>query len=68
MRVAQSCCVIAVFRGACCTFNVSAVGLRTQGVDTAAIIQSIIQTINGDLTFLLNVPISRGTLRASGYC
>jgi hypothetical protein len=35
--VAQSCCVITVFRGACCTLNVSAVGLQTQGVDTASI-------------------------------
>jgi hypothetical protein len=55
---AQSCCVITVFRVACCTFNVAVVGLLTQGVDTASINQSIIQTIYGDLTFLLNVPIS----------
>jgi hypothetical protein len=39
--VAQSCCVITVFRVACCTSNVSAVGLLTQGVDTASINQSI---------------------------
>jgi hypothetical protein len=35
--VAQSCCVINVFRVACCTFNVAVVGLLTQGVDTAFI-------------------------------
>jgi hypothetical protein len=29
MCVAQSCFVISVFRGACCTFNVSVVGLLT---------------------------------------
>jgi hypothetical protein len=34
--VAQSCCVITVFRVACCTSNVSAVGLLTQGVDVQA--------------------------------
>jgi hypothetical protein len=39
MCVAQSCCVITVFRGACCTFNVAVVGLLTQGVDTASINQ-----------------------------
>jgi hypothetical protein len=39
--VAQSCCVITVFRVACCTSNVSAVGLLTQGVDTASINQSL---------------------------
>jgi hypothetical protein len=38
--VAQSYCVIAVFRVACFTLNVSAVGLLTQGVDTASINQS----------------------------
>jgi uncharacterized membrane protein YiaA len=38
--VAQSCCVITVFRVACCTSNVSAVGLLMQGVDTASINQS----------------------------
>jgi hypothetical protein len=32
--------VITVFRVACCTSNVSAVGLLTQGVDTASINQS----------------------------
>jgi hypothetical protein len=41
--VAQSCCVITVFRVACCTFNVSVVGLLTQGVDTASINQSFKQ-------------------------
>jgi hypothetical protein len=46
MCVAQSCCVINVFRVACCTFNVSmpsVVGLLTQGVDTASINQSFKQ-------------------------
>jgi hypothetical protein len=43
MCVAQSCCVIYVLRGACCTFNISAVGLLTQGVDTASINQSFKQ-------------------------
>jgi hypothetical protein len=43
MRVAQHCCAITVFRGACCTFNVSVVGLLTQGVDTASINQSFKQ-------------------------
>jgi uncharacterized membrane protein YiaA len=52
--VAQSCCVITVFRVACCTLNVSAVGLLTQGVDTASINQSINQKLNFDVTFLLN--------------
>jgi hypothetical protein len=41
--VAQSCCVINVFRGAYCTFNVFVVGLLTQGVDTASINQSFKQ-------------------------
>jgi hypothetical protein len=41
--VAQSCCVITVFRVACCTFNVAVVGLLTQGVDTASINQSFKQ-------------------------
>jgi hypothetical protein len=40
---AQSCCVITVFRVACCTFNVAVVGLLTQGVDTASINQSFKQ-------------------------
>jgi hypothetical protein len=61
--VAQSCCVIAVFRVAYCTFNVSVVGsliiVITQGVDTENINQSIIQTINVDFTFLSNVPSKR---------
>jgi hypothetical protein len=43
--VAQSCCVITVFRVACCTLNVSAVGLLTQGVDTASINQSFEKSI-----------------------
>jgi hypothetical protein len=43
--VAQSCCVIAVFRVACCTLNVSAVGLLAQGVDTASINQSFEKSI-----------------------
>jgi hypothetical protein len=43
MCVAQSCCVINVFRGACCTFNVSVVGSLTQRVDTASINQSFKQ-------------------------
>jgi hypothetical protein len=43
MCVAQSCCVINVFRGACFTFNVSVVGLLTQGVDTASINQLLKQ-------------------------
>jgi hypothetical protein len=47
--VAQSRCVITVFRVACCTLNVSAVG-----VDTASINQSINQKLNFDVTFLLN--------------
>jgi lipid-binding SYLF domain-containing protein len=33
----QSCCVINVFRGACCTVNVSVVGSLTQEVDTASL-------------------------------
>jgi hypothetical protein len=37
---AQSCYAITVFRVACCTLNVSAAGLLTQGVDTASINQS----------------------------
>jgi hypothetical protein len=41
--VAQSCCVIIVFRVACCTFNVSVAGLLTHGVDTASINQSFIR-------------------------
>jgi hypothetical protein len=40
MCVAQSCCVITVFRVASCTSNVSAVGLLMQGVDTACINRS----------------------------
>jgi hypothetical protein len=43
MCVAQSCYVITVFRVACCTFNVSVVGLLTQRVDTASINQSFKQ-------------------------
>jgi hypothetical protein len=43
MCVAQFCCVINVFRGACCTFNVSVVGSLTQRVDTASINQSFKQ-------------------------
>jgi hypothetical protein len=43
--VAQSCCVITVFRVACCTLNVSAVGLLTQGVDTASNNQSFEKSI-----------------------
>jgi hypothetical protein len=39
------------------TFNVAVVKLLTQGVDTASINQSF-KIINGDLTFLQNVPIS----------
>jgi hypothetical protein len=54
--VAQFCCVITVFRVACCTFNVAVVGLLTQGDDTASINQSF-KTIHDDLTFLLKVPI-----------
>jgi hypothetical protein len=41
--VAQSCCVITVLRVACCTLNVSMVGLLRQGVDTASINQSFKQ-------------------------
>jgi hypothetical protein len=48
---AQSCYVITVFRVTCCTLNVSAAGLLTQGVATAS--------INFDLTFLLNFPSNR---------
>jgi lipid-binding SYLF domain-containing protein len=43
MCVAQSCCVIPVFRGACCTFNISVEGSLTQGVDIASINQSFKQ-------------------------
>jgi hypothetical protein len=43
MCVAQSCCVTYVFRGACCTFNVSVVGSLMQEVDTASINQSFKQ-------------------------
>jgi hypothetical protein len=56
--VAQSCCAISVFRVACCTFNVFVARLLMQGVDTAFINQSIIQTTNGDVTVLLNVSSS----------
>jgi hypothetical protein len=42
---AQSCYVITVFRVACCTLNVSAAGLLTQGVDTASINQSFKKSI-----------------------
>jgi hypothetical protein len=69
LGVAQSCCVIiAVFRVACFTSNVSAVGLLTQGVDTVSINQSFkksILTQRSYYTVLLNVAMSRGTLRAS---
>jgi hypothetical protein len=41
--VAQSCCVITVFRLACCASHVSVVGLLKQGVDTASINQSFKQ-------------------------
>jgi hypothetical protein len=41
--IAQSCCVITVFRVACCTFNVAVVGLLTQEVETASINQSFKQ-------------------------
>jgi hypothetical protein len=57
--VAQSCCVIDVFRVAWCTFNASVAGSLTQGVSTELINQSIIQTINGSFTFLSNVPSKR---------
>jgi hypothetical protein len=48
--------VITVFRVACRTSIVSVVGLLRQCVHTASINQSVIQAINGDLTFQVNVP------------
>jgi hypothetical protein len=41
--VAQSCCVITAFKVACCTSDVSEVGLLMQGVDTTSINQSFKQ-------------------------
>jgi hypothetical protein len=56
--VAQSCSLITVFRMACCTSNVSAVGLLMQGVDTTYINQSFKKN-NSDVTFLVKVPSIR---------
>jgi hypothetical protein len=61
MCVAQSCCVITMFRVASCTSNVSAVGLLMQGVDTACINQSfkkLTATSHSLQKFLLYVAMS----------